>query len=340
MNYEIFAGEDDQGRRFDRVLRKFLPAVPLSGIHRLIRTGRARLNGRKVGGDARVSGGDRIVLPGGLAGAPAGTADRQPQGEASPSQAGGRRLSVVWEDEGLLFINKEPGVLMHGDGGLDGMVQDYLRGRLEPSLSFRSGPLHRLDRNTSGIVTFSKSIEGARRFSAALTEKRIAKNYLAVLEGTLGAAEDWTDKLLRDTDRRVTGVVDDGEGRDPVDARARMAVAAATPLTRGSGTTLVLVRLGTGLTHQIRVQAAARGRPLAGDVKYGGKPLRELRGTYLLHAYELSLPPDLAPSAPRSLVAPLPPRFLDFVRRSYGDGVHEVLSSAPPTGALLNAILT
>jgi 23S rRNA pseudouridine955/2504/2580 synthase len=240
---------------------------------------------------------------------------------------------VLFEGLGLLILNKPPGVLVHGRGSLEERVRLYLKPRLPPSLSFKPGPLHRLDKPTSGIIVFSASLEGARRFSALIRERRIRKEYLAIVDGTIGSGGErsgwiswiswisWIDDLLRDREAKKTLASGAGE------KSSRRALTRVRPLVQAGDHTLILAEIETGLTHQIRAQAAARGHPLSGDRKYGGSPLA---GGFRLHARALEFPAGefsdstdrtgetAFPGLPRRIEAPLPEGFSRKIRELFG----------------------
>lgn len=189
MSFEATIGADDDGRRLDRVLRKALGALPLSAIHRLLRKGRVRLDGKAASSTDRVSLGSVLRVE----------ADFPiPEVRTAPPRI---ELPVLqeplWEGNGLLGLNKPAGTAVHGPGSLADAVSAYLSGSLEASLSFKPGPLHRLDQPTSGLIFFSMNLKGAQAFSRAMRERRLAKRYLAVLDGHLEREELWEDELLR-----------------------------------------------------------------------------------------------------------------------------------------------
>jgi 23S rRNA pseudouridine955/2504/2580 synthase len=318
MVIELWAGDDDGGRRLDRLLRKALPDLPLSGLHRLLRKGRVLVDGKPAQAEDRVQAGARIVLPGFAGGPhpePPLPAAPLPLPPALPSPLPADApplppaLDIIGEGAGLLILNKPPGVLVHGPDSLESRVRNYLRGRLPPSLSFRPGPLHRLDRPTSGIIAFSTSLEGARNFSLLLRQARIRKNYLALAEGEAGEAAIWEDGLFRDRERKKTF---SGGDDLPGIQKARTRV---FTLARAPGYSLLRLEIGTGRTHQIRAQAALHGCPLAGDRKYGGSPQR---GGLFLHAYSLEFPPGAVSPLPDALEAPLPGGFRRRIRELFG----------------------
>ncbi|MFP4373096.1 MAG: RluA family pseudouridine synthase [Spirochaetaceae bacterium] len=267
-------GEHDEGRRLDRILRRLLPDVSLGRIYALIRTGDIRVSGRRRNASYRVERGDRLELPEALA--PAAGAGSAASGVGAPEAAGGGAIPpqlaarVLYENEHLLAVDKPAGLPVHGRDGLLAALRPYLEGGARKSISFRPGPIHRLDRNTSGLMLFPRSLRGSQRASQLLRTGRLEKGYLALLSGRLTEVEVWIDMLERDRSRNVTKVRPDGTGR-----RAR---SVAAPLLhgadRGAEITLALIRIETGRTHQIRAQAGAHGYPLLGDTKYGGRGSR------------------------------------------------------------------
>ena len=342
MSTRLIIGADDDGRRLDRILRKSLGDLPLSAIHRLLRTGRVLVDGKKALAADRPKSGSVLELPE-LRGLVPGERERASgpivsAGGLPRGSDGAGPLEIVWEGNGLLVLSKPAGLLVHGPRSLEDRVLAYLDGKLAPSLSFRPGPLHRLDRGTSGLVVFSASLDGARRFSEALRTRRLRKRYIALLDGGLLAAEEWEDDLIRDRGERRTSLASERESADEDGERtgARSAKTKVLPLSRAGAYTLALVEIGTGRTHQIRAQAEAHAHPLAGDRKYGGSGLD---GGFLLHAYELACPREAALPLPPLLAAPPPARFLRAVERRFGGPIAEMLAAALPTDSILDAIM-
>jgi 23S rRNA pseudouridine955/2504/2580 synthase len=318
MPITLKTAADDDRRRLDRILRKALPELPLSLIHRLLRKGRILVDGRPGGAADRVPAGALILIPGEEEkNVPAGIPPETGPIE-KPKAAEG--LNILREAGGLLFLNKPPGLAVHGPGSLDTLVQSYLGGKLPPSLSFKPGPLHRLDKPTSGVIVFSSSLEGARYFSALLREGRVKKRYLALVDGKLDGPAVWEDPLLRD--RKMNKTLQ-GTGEGAKNARTRV-----FPLAFSPRYSLILAEIKTGRTHQIRAQGAIHGFPLAGDRKYGGSPLN---GGFLLHAYTLEFQ-EAGNPAPLILSAPLPERFQQKIRSDFKIPDYEIT-------ALKNAVL-
>ncbi|MFP3042706.1 RluA family pseudouridine synthase [Treponema primitia] len=329
----LTAAADDDGRRLDRILRKALPDIPLSAIHSLLRKRRILVDGVPGKPADRVRTGAAIRVP--IIPPDTGANTAPVKAETTTPAKKPPDLEVLREAAGLLVLNKPAGLTVHGPDSLEEAVQAYLAGKISPSLSFTPGPLHRLDRPTSGIIVFSTSIEGARNFSALLRERRISKTYLALLDGLLDRDETWEDTLIRDrelgksfTARETSlqnaqktplqnasaGHRDAETGEDGFkDARTRV-----YPLTQSTmaKTTLARLEIDTGRTHQIRAQAAAHGHPLAGDRKYGGSGQQ---AGFLLHAWTLDLPEQSFPEMPPHLEAPLPKNFQRRIQELFGD---------------------
>lgn len=307
-------GEHDEGRRLDRILRRLLGDVSLGRIYTLIRKGEIRVSGKRRAASYRIERGDILELPEEIA--PARAAGRGDVRTTAGAPSSGGRIPpeladrVVYENEHILAVDKPAGMPVHGEDGLLAALRPYLEGGARKSISFRPGPIHRLDRNTSGLMLFPCSLRGSQRASELLRAGRLEKGYLAVLSGRLSAIEVWEDIVERDRSRNVTRVTHTapggkagaepvgGAGRPPgTGDAARHARSVAAPLFRGASgaggdaaVTLALIRIETGRTHQIRAQAEAHGYPLLGDTKYGGHQ----RGTgggaagpadaYFLHA--------------------------------------------------------
>jgi len=326
-------GPDDAGRRLDRVLRKALPDYSLSLIHRLLRQGKALLDGKPASPAARVPPGAviQVVIQEEI---PKKIKPRSTRRESKGSSIINCRTqekkagfsndnsvssvvknsslpAILWRGAGIIVFNKPPGLATHGEDSLDTLVKDWLSGRLPPSLSFKPGPLHRLDKPTSGAVAFSETIEGARLFSRLLRERKVAKTYLAIVEGRVTGGAVWRDGLVRDSSAGKTFV----SGKFAADSsNAQDALTAVEALASNGSHTLIEARIVTGRTHQIRAQAAARGLPLAGDRKYGG---RSFSGGFFLHAWKMDLG-GLVDGFPRPLVAPLPSPFESRIAALFG----------------------
>jgi 23S rRNA pseudouridine955/2504/2580 synthase len=300
---ELIAGPEDAGRRLDRVLRVLLGELSLSAIYSALRKGFLRVNGAKADPALRVTAGDRIYIHPSLGGP-------KEAGAAGSFSADEGELSsiadiLVMATRDLIFINKPRGELSQGSPGIEGRIRKALAMRTASSLSFTPGPLHRLDRNTTGLLTFPRSAAGARAFTSLLRRRKLIKRYLALLDNEAPPLGEWRDKVSRDNYARTSAVSEEGD-----EASASMRT-----LASAGGRSLVLVELHTGLTHQIRVQASSRGMPLSGDAKYGGS---SFPGGYILHAFSLGFPEPPFPDLPCSVTSQPPPSALDRLGVIFG----------------------
>jgi len=223
-------------------------------------------------------------------------------------------VPILWQGSGIIVFNKPQGLSTHGPNSLDSIVSDWLAaggaGPLPRSLSFKPGPLHRLDKPTSGAITFSLTLEGAKLFSALLRERKLEKTYIAIVEGHIKGEIIWRDTLKHDKEAHKSSV----SPLFPVPCSLfpipKQALTTVKPLATNNEYSLIEARITTGRHHQIRAQAASHGHPLAGDIKYGGKPLPgETRGGgFFLHAWKIKFieRPD---GFPQEIIAPLPEAF-------------------------------
>jgi 23S rRNA pseudouridine955/2504/2580 synthase len=310
MSTHFVAAPDDDERRLDRILRKLLPDLPLSALHRLLRKGKITVNGKAAAPDERIRTGQVIEIPeirGDFL-----EKDSNKKGKTSQTRQlpDGFIKIIIYEGEGLLVLNKPSGLAVHGPDSLNEQVCTYLKPKLPPSLSFKPGPLHRLDKPSSGLIVFSTNLNGARLFSALLREQKIHKQYLAIVDGILKTDEFWEDALTRDYDKKKTYGAGSLDGKNR-DARTKVSVLAAA-----AGRSLILAEIETGRTHQIRAQAALHGHPLSGDRKYGGKRLPGEKG-FLLHAWKLEFKEPCL-SVPARFEASLPDYFHEAIDDLFG----------------------
>ncbi|HOV63050.1 MAG TPA: RluA family pseudouridine synthase [Spirochaetia bacterium] len=269
------AGPDDDGRRIDRIIRKLFPELPLARVYALLRNGGIRVNGKRVKQNYRVHTGDSITAseehPG-----------KDPVALNERTGAGKKLEGIIMETQALLVINKPRGMLVYGENSLDQLVNLYLKDAYTDSLSFKPGPLHRLDRNTSGLIVFSRNLRGAQEFSRLLKERAIGKYYLGLVEGIPEGSSPGPLTLSASLVRTEQGISRVSQGEE----KGKHSVTEVYLLCSAGGRSLCLFRIRTGRTHQIRVHCASYGHPLWGDRKYGGT---YLSGGYILHSYALIL---------------------------------------------------
>ena len=287
---------DDAGERLDVVLAA-RAGVSRSALQRLIGAGGVSVDGRPARKRHVVRAGEQVVWD--LGPEPPGVLEA----EDVP-------FTVVYEDDWLLVVDKPAGVVVHPAPGNEhgtlaqGLVHHGARGGHE----LRPGIVHRLDKDTSGLLLVAKRDEAYAELVAAMERRDIKRVYLTLLCGRLpqdsGTVDAPIGRHIRDRKRMSLHTT-----------AGKRAVTHFEVLERGGGFTLVRVRLETGRTHQIRVHFAALGYPVAGDATYGGRPRPQGLGRQFLHAARLGFP---HPEHGRTLefTSPLPPDLSAFLANS------------------------
>ena len=269
VTLRVTSGE--AGVRLDRLLRRLLPGMPLSRIHRMIRTGGALVDGRRIKGSERLEEGATLSLSLGEEDA-AGLKDRLAGAPDRADLHGALRLRVLHEDEHVIAFDKPSGVAAHP--GSRHPLKETVLGALHAragrgNATFTPALVGRLDRDTSGVQLAGASPEGLRGLSELSREGRIAKTYLALVRGEDLPKEGRIDAALVDTKRGGARMRALGAGTE--DHAALEAVTEYRVVSRGGGASLVEVSLLTGRRHQIRAHFRSMGSPVAGDPRYGDK---------------------------------------------------------------------
>lgn len=285
-----------EGQRIDNFLMTTLKGVPRSHVYQVLRTGQVRVNKGRVRQTYRLQIGDQVRVP------PV-THGERPQGPVMVSEGMRERLedAILYEDKGLIVLNKPATLAVHGGSGLSFGVIEALRA-LRPTAPFLE-LVHRLDRDTSGCLMVAKRRSTLRAVHALLrAERGVDKRYLALLAGRWAGNERAVDLPLAknqlSSGERMVRVEDDGKA----------AVSLFRPIERFATATLMEIRPLTGRTHQIRVHGAATGHPVAGDDKYGDEAFnRAMKNQGLkrmfLHAHRLEF---ILPEAEHPLVVEAP----------------------------------
>jgi 23S rRNA pseudouridine1911/1915/1917 synthase len=292
---ELIVGPEDAGERLD----VFLAAVAgsRSAAVKLIESGAVLVDGQPRAKRHVVAPGERVSV---------GAVERAPEPQAPPAS-----FRVALEDEHLLVVDKPAGVVVHpGAGHRGGTLVQALAGRVaggpDPE---RPGVVHRLDRETSGLLVLARSETVHSALQAALREREIVREYLALVEGRPAARKGTIDAPLG-RDRRVrTRMSTDTD--DPRDAVTHFEVERNLPAS-----TLLRVWLQTGRTHQIRAHLLAIGHPVAGDPEYG-RPRMFGLGRQFLHAARLAFEHPFTGAA-IDITSPLPDDLAAALERAAG----------------------
>ncbi|HEY1069061.1 RluA family pseudouridine synthase [Thermomonas sp.] len=301
--------EDRAGQRLDNFLLGQLKGAPRSLIYKLVRSGQVRINGGRAKAERKLEAGDEVRIPPVRIESPQDGDRSPPKGLLAALDA-----AIVFEDARLLAINKPSGIASHGGSGISFGVIETLRA-LRPRDSLEL--VHRLDRDTSGLMVLAKKRSALTELQRLLREDHgsgIEKRYLALLVGRMPDGVMSVDAPLH------VGLRQGGERHVQVNSAGKPSMSHFRVLERRGGQSYCEVRIETGRTHQIRVHAQHIGHPVAGDDKYGdaaaNKRLREQVGLrrLFLHASTLEFALD-GGKAPYSLSAPLVPELIEVLDR-------------------------
>lgn len=302
----VRVADDRNGQRLDNFLLGQLKGAPKSLIYKLVRSGQVRVNGGRAKADTRLQGGDEVRIPPVRLGEPAD------KGTPARGLLEAMEASIVFEDARLLAISKPSGVASHGGSGISFGAIETLRA-LRPNQALEL--VHRLDRDTSGLLVIAKKRSALAELQALMREEGgIAKRYLALLVGRMPDGVMSVDAPLH------IGLRQGGERHVQVNAAGKPSLSHFKVLERRGGHSYCEVRIETGRTHQIRVHAKHIGHPVAGDDKYGDEAvngrLREQVGLkrLFLHAASLEFALD-GGKAPYVLNAPLAAELVEVLDR-------------------------
>jgi RluA family pseudouridine synthase len=316
-------GIDDSGARLDRLLRKSLPLTKLSDIYRLVRTGRVRINGKKTKQDYRLREHDILEMDIDQSELPQKNTSAT---DALVNLAGTdffkRNLNIIFEDEDLIACNKPPNLVVHPGTGhsahdtLIDIVKSYVLTRKHGTEADEPMLVHRIDRDTSGIVLIAKNKRMLRYLHSHFRDHQIAKKYIAVCHGRPPKKSGVIEVKLAKTLERNSGT------KVTVDESGQIAETQYSVIHSNGALTEFDVGIGTGRTHQIRVHLAHIGCPVVGDVRYGDKDLDKslftsgniFRRLYL-HAHLISFIHPLDTKR-LTLTAPVPDEFSELMKKT------------------------
>lgn len=272
----VTVDENGAGQRLDNFLMRLLKGVPKTHVYRIIRSGEVRVNKGRAQADTRLHPGDILRLP------PVRVSERAADKASAMAHplaglANAKNIALLFEDDSFLVIDKPAGVAVHGGSGVSFGVIEQLR-MARPQANFLE-LVHRLDRETSGVLLVAKKRSALNNLQDQFRERETGKTYLALVLGAWPANKRVLDKplhkyLLPDK----AGTVGAGERRvkvvskedpDGMPSLTLVKVRATTTPAAACAYSLLEVTLKTGRTHQIRVHLASEGMPIVGDDKYG-----------------------------------------------------------------------
>lgn len=270
MEKEYIIKED--GIRLDKVIAELDPDISRMTVQKLIEDDKILVNGKKEKASYKVKINDKIII-------------EFEKPKESKLKAEEIPLNVIYEDNDIIIINKEKGMVVHpGNGNPDGTLANAIMARCKDSLSgiggeIRPGIVHRIDKDTSGIIIVAKNDKAHLNISEQIKEHKTTKTYLALVRGRVKENEATIDMPIGRSkkDRKKMAVDKDG----------KKAVTHFKVLKRYSDCTLLEVVIETGRTHQIRVHLSEIGYPIIGDYTYSnGKNRFDVEGQ-MLHAYKI-----------------------------------------------------
>ena len=309
--------EASDGQRIDNFLAKMLKGVPKSHIYRILRSGEVRVNKGRIDASHKLALGDIVRVP------PIRVAAVEKEVTNTPA-ASILEKTVIFEDDALLVIDKPAGFAVHGGSGVSRGVIEQLR--LErPKAKFLE-LVHRLDRETSGVLMLAKKRAALVALHEAIRNNQTDKRYVMLVAG------DWTEKkkrvkldlqkyVLPNGERRINVVTDKSKDKY---GEAQVSETIFYLKQNFPGFSLLEAQLVTGRTHQLRVQLAHLGFPIAGDDKYGDFALNKSLAKkglkrMFLHSAETNLRHPVS-GEKLKLIAPLPAELQKFIEKLEGNG--------------------
>jgi 23S rRNA pseudouridine955/2504/2580 synthase len=303
----LLVDEESAGQRLDNFLLRHLKGVPKTHVYRIIRTGEVRINKGRVNADTRVQTGDMVRLP----------PVRVATVDASAPVAPGREFPVLMEDEQMMAIDKPAGVAVHGGSGVSFGVIEQLR-QARPGARMLE-LVHRLDRDTSGVLLVAKKRSALTRLQDQFRDRETGKTYMALVKGQWPSNKKVIDLPLQRY--LIPNGAGEGERRVRIahkdDTNAQRAITLVRVSRLVGDYSLLEVTIKTGRTHQIRVHLSSQGYPIVGDDKYGDFELNKRLAALgmkrmFLHAWRLQF---IHPQTGRSetVEAALPDELQSFI---------------------------
>lgn len=329
QSYQI--GPNEAGQRFDKFLHKYMPEAGTSFFYKMLRKKNITLNGKKAEGKEILHVGDTVSF---FFSEETFEKFRGVSGENAENNAVVNEyrkafktlkgISILYEDENVLMVNKPAGILSQKAENKDLSLNEWLIGYLleegkitDKALeTFKPSICNRLDRNTSGIVLCGKSLAGSQELSRLIKERSVGKFYRTFVKGQMKEGSRIFGTLVKDEKTNKVSIHKTGETGLEIET-------VYEPVLNWKDMTYLEVELITGKTHQIRAHLASVGHPIAGDGKYGNAGFNEkMRGEFgvkwqLLHAYRMEFPVltgALHSLSEKVITAPLPTVFEEILQ--------------------------
>lgn len=297
---EFIIQKNEENQRFDKYLKKLLPNASTSFLYKMMRKKNIVINKKKVEGNEKLKAGDVVSIflsDETFEKFHVNLEELKKEYDALKS-LNLKGLNIVYEDDEMIVADKPYNMLSQKASGKDLSANEYLLGYMinkgelsfEEFQTFRPSVVNRLDRNTTGLLLFGKTLNALQQLGEGIRERSIEKYYRAIVAGELKEELELKGYLLKDEKaNKVSFHKEQVEGSDYIETGVK-------PLVSKNGLTLVEIHLVTGKTHQIRLHLSTIGHPILGDMKYGDEKINKKYyeshkvNHQLLHAYRLEFP--------------------------------------------------
>ena len=313
---EFIIQKNEENQRFDKYLKKLLPKATTSFLYKMMRKKNIVINKKKVEGNEKLKAGDvvSIFLSDETFEKFHVNLEELKKEYDSLKSLTLKGLKIIYEDDEMIVVDKPYNMLSQKASDKDLSANEYLLGYMinkgslsfEEYQTFRPSVVNRLDRNTTGLLLFGKTLNALQQLGEGIRERSIEKYYRAVVAGELKEELELKGYLLKDENtNKVSYHKEQVEGSDYIETGVK-------PIQSKNGLTLVEIHLVTGKTHQIRLHLSTIGHPILGDMKYGNEKINKKYyeshkvNHQLLHAYRLEFPDgNVVTAEPSSVFAKL-----------------------------------